>query len=141
MNVRNCTLAVLSLATCAVLVTSPEFDLAFGQNRGRGQPAQGGKEGGMVPPGRGQSAAQGLVNRLVPRAYQERAFARGYEDGHQRGLADGRRRDCTTPPAAPSTRSGDEGYSPSYGSRNAYKSNYRAGFRQGYEDGYRLVTR
>ena len=141
MNVGNCTLVMVSLATCAVLVTSPVFDLAFGQIRGRGQSAQGGKDRGTVPPGRGQSAAQGIVNRQVPRAYQEPAFARGYEDGHARGLADGRTRDLYDPAGSPEYRNGNEGYSPSYGSRDAYRSNYRAGFRQGYEDGYRSVTR
>jgi hypothetical protein len=140
MNVGNCTLVIISLATCAVLLTSPVFDLAFGQNRGRGQPAQG-KDRGPLPSGRGQSAAQGIVNRLVPRAYQEPAFARGYRDGHQLGLADGRTRELYDPASNAEYRNGDEGYTPSYGSREAYKNNYRAGFRQGYEDGYRSVTR
>ena len=38
-------------------------------------------------------------------------------------------------------RTGDQGYTDTYGPRDGYKNNYRAGFRRGYEDGYRARTR
>jgi hypothetical protein len=77
----------------------------------------------------------------MPRGYQEPAFARGYQDGHQRGLADGKARQRYDPADSSDYRNGDQGYVSSYGSRDAYRSNYRAGFRQGYEEGYREATR
>jgi hypothetical protein len=72
---------------------------------------------------------------------QEPAAARGYADGYQRGLEDGRDRDRYDPVGHESYRSGDAGYHEGYGSRDAYRTNYRAGFRQGYEDGYRDGSR
>jgi hypothetical protein len=65
------------------------------------------------------------------------ALARGYADGYRAGAnaaKDGSRYD---PVDSRNYRAADQGYSASYGSRDAYKNNYRAGFRQGYEDGYR----
>jgi len=76
----------------------------------------------------------------MPRGYQEPAFARGYEEGRQRGLADGKSRQRYDPADSLDYRNADQGYSNSYGSRDAYRSNYRAGFRQGYEEGYRAAT-
>jgi hypothetical protein len=73
----------------------------------------------------------------APRGYQEPAAARGYSDGYEKGLDDGRDRDRYDPVRHGDYRSGDEGYYREYGSRDAYRNNYRAGFRQGYEDGYR----
>jgi hypothetical protein len=72
---------------------------------------------------------------------QEPATARGYADGYRRGLEDGRDRDRYDPVGHGDYRSGDPGYSRSYGSRDSYRVNYRAGFRQGYEDGYRDAAR
>jgi hypothetical protein len=69
--------------------------------------------------------------------FQEAASARGFSDGYERGLNDGRDRDRYDPVGSRDYRDGDNGYSGSYGSRDAYKNNYRAGFRQGYEEGYR----
>jgi hypothetical protein len=77
----------------------------------------------------------------VLRGYQDPAFARGYSDGWEHGADDGRDRDRYDPVRHGDYREGDEGYSRSYGSRDAYKNNYRAGFRQGYEQGYRNGTR
>ena len=71
------------------------------------------------------------------RGYQEPAFARGYSDGWEKGLDDGRDRDRYDPVRHGDYRSADQGYQRSYGSKDAYKNNYRSGFRQGYEDGYR----
>jgi hypothetical protein len=69
--------------------------------------------------------------------YQEPAFARGYSDGWEKGLDDGRDRDRYDAARHGDYKDGDNGYDRSYGSKDAYKNNYRAGFRQGYEDGYR----
>jgi hypothetical protein len=71
------------------------------------------------------------------RGYQEPAFARGYSDGWEQGLDDGRDRDRYDPVRHGEYRSADHGYDRGYGSKDAYKNNYRSGFRQGYEDGYR----
>lgn len=75
------------------------------------------------------------------RGYQEPAYARGYADGFDKGLEDGNDRDRYDPVRHSDYREADQGYSGSYGSKDAYKNNYRAGFRQGYEDGYRDRTR
>ena len=82
-----------------------------------------------------------VVKRQAPRRHQEPAYARGYADGHARGLNDGRNNDRYDPVGSREYRNGDEGYHAGYGSRDAYRTNYRAGFRQGYEDGYRDGTR
>jgi len=71
------------------------------------------------------------------RGYQDPAFARGYSDGWEKGLDDGRDRDRFDPLRHGDYRSADQGYQRSYGSKDTYKNNYRQGFRQGYEDGYR----
>lgn len=71
------------------------------------------------------------------RGYSEPAFARGYSDGWEKGLDDGRDRDRYDPARHGDYRDADDGYSRSYGSKDAYQNNYRSGFRQGYEDGYR----
>lgn len=81
------------------------------------------------------SVAQG------PRRHQEIAYARGYDEGYRKGIADGRRGNRYDPAESREYRDGDSGYTDSYGSRDAYRTNYRAGFRQGYEDGYRAGTR
>jgi flagellar biosynthesis/type III secretory pathway protein FliH len=65
------------------------------------------------------------------------AFARGYADGYREGADDAKRHAGYDPVDSRDYRAADQGYSASYGSRDAYKNNYRAGFRQGYEDGYR----
>ncbi len=80
-----------------------------------------------------------LPDRRAPS--QEPASARGYSDGYQRGLDDGRDRDRYDPVGHGNYRSGDTGYYRDYGPREAYRNNYRAGFRQGYENGYRDGSR
>lgn len=82
-----------------------------------------------------------LIKRQGLRRHEEPAYARGYAEGHARGLRDGRNRDRYDPVGSREYRNGDDGYQASYGSREAYRNNYRAGFRQGYEDGYRDGTR
>lgn len=90
----------------------------------------------QVRPG-DRDARRGVITRQVPRRQQEPAFARGYTDGYEQGLRDGRSRARYDPVSGRGYRSGDAGYEKDYGSRDAYKNNYRAGFRQGYDDGYR----
>jgi len=74
-------------------------------------------------------------------SYGEPAAARGFSDGYEEGMKDGRDRDRYDPVGSRGYRDGDNGYFKNYGSRDAYKNNYRAGFRQGYEEGYRDGTR
>ncbi|MGH9349747.1 MAG: hypothetical protein ACRD26_21050 [Vicinamibacterales bacterium] len=73
--------------------------------------------------------------------YQDPAFARGYSDGFEKGLDDGRDRDRYDPVRHRDYRDADDGYFRQYGLKQAYENNYRAGFRQGYEEGYRDGTR
>jgi hypothetical protein len=100
--------------------------------------------------GRGRAAPRKVegANRDTPRwslparatpqkKYEEPAYARGFEAGRERGTADARDGARYDPVGSAEYRDGDRGYTASYGSRDAYKSNYRAGFRQGYEEGYR----
>jgi flagellar biosynthesis/type III secretory pathway protein FliH len=75
------------------------------------------------------------------RIYQETALSRGYNDGYEQGLKDGRDNDRYDPVAKRDYRDGDNGYTRSYGTREAYRNNYRAGFREGYEAGYREASR
>ena len=77
----------------------------------------------------------------MPRGYQEPAFDRGYADGYRRGRIDSKNRERYDPAGSSDYRDADQGYSISYGSREAYRTNYRAGFRQGYEEGYREATK
>jgi hypothetical protein len=72
---------------------------------------------------------------------QEPAAARGYADGYQRGVDDGRDKDRYDAVGHANYKSADAGYDVKYGSKDAYRNNYRAGFRQGYEDGYRDGSR
>lgn len=71
------------------------------------------------------------------RGYQDPAYARGYSDGWDKGLEDGRDRDRYDPVRHGDYKDADNGYDRSYGSKDAYKNNYRSGFRQGYESAYR----
>jgi hypothetical protein len=73
----------------------------------------------------------------VLRGYQDPAFSRGYADGWDHGADDRHDRDRYDPVRHGDYKSADDGYSRSYGSKDAYKNNYRSGFRQGYEAGYR----
>jgi hypothetical protein len=91
--------------------------------------------------GRGLLSSKGLVKKQAPRRFEEPAYARGYADGHARGLDNGRKQERYDPVGGREYRDADQGFQESYGSRDAYRNNYRAGFRQGYEDGYREGTR
>ena len=93
-----------------------------------------------LAPQRGRRDSSVFVQR-VPRAYQEPAFASGFNEGYEKGLQDGRDGDRYDPVRHSDYRDADQGYRSSYGSKDAYKNNYRAGFRQGYEQGYRDGTR
>jgi hypothetical protein len=95
---------------------------ADAQGRGRGI----GRSGG-TPPG-------------LTRGYQEPAFAHGYADGFKHAQEDRKERRRYDPVGHRDYREGDQGFSASYGSRDAYRDNYRAGFRAGYDAGYRDGT-
>jgi hypothetical protein len=79
--------------------------------------------------------------RRPPQGLAEPAAARGFSDGYEDGLNDGRQRERYDPVGSRDYRDGHNGYFGAYGSRDAYRTNYRAGFRQGYEEGYRDGTR
>jgi hypothetical protein len=70
-------------------------------------------------------------------SFQEPAYARGYADGFDQGRDDWDDRNRYDPVRHREYRSGDNGYSGNYGSRDLYRRYYREGFREGYEDGYR----
>lgn len=90
---------------------------------------------------KGDQNSRGRTRLLqAPRQYQEPAFARGYTNGFEEGLRDGRNRNRYDPVGSRDYRSGERGYDRAYGSLDAYKDNYRAGFRKGYEAGYRDGT-
>jgi hypothetical protein len=80
-------------------------------------------------------------DRRWSRGYQEPATVRGYSDGYDKGVDDGRDRDRYDPVQHGDYKSADNGYEREYGSKDAYRNNYRVGFRQGYEDGYRNGNR
>jgi flagellar biosynthesis/type III secretory pathway protein FliH len=103
--------------------------------------AEGGPAGQHQGLHRGWQIAPGITGVRPPRGgLQEPALARGYADGYEQGLSDGREGNRYDPVKHREYRSGDLGYERSYGTRDAYKNNYRAGFRQGYEEGYRDGT-
>jgi hypothetical protein len=123
------TLVVAAAAGIALTVSVFHAPL---EAQGRGKPAPSKVEGSNR-----EASRLSLQGRVIAKKFEEPAFARGYEAGKARGLADAKDGERYDPVASREYRDGDRGYIASYGSRDAYKSNYRAGFRQGYEDGYR----
>ena len=116
---RIITLIVLSLSLIATAVPVG----AQGRSRGLGRL------------GAPSSAVPGIA---AGRASQEEpAYARGYADGFRIAQQDRDNRRGYDPVAHREYRDGDQGFSRSYGPRDAYKDNYRAGFRAGYDAGYR----
>ena len=115
---------ITAVVGAALVVSSAEPLSAQGRGRGRGNSDT-------------DTPRWSLPGRVIPKKYEEPAFARGYAAGKERGTDDAKKGDRYDPVASREYRDGDLGYAASYGSRDAYKSNYRAGFRQGYEDGYR----
>jgi hypothetical protein len=65
------------------------------------------------------------------------AFEKGFADGYNEGIKDGRDRHRNDPLAESRYRSGTHGYESWYGPKDAYKLRYRDAFRSGYEQGYR----
>jgi hypothetical protein len=118
-------------AAAGIALTVSAFPVPL-EAQGRGKPAPSRVEGSNREPPRSS-----LHGRVTAKKFEEPAFARGFEAGKTRGLADAKDGERYDPVASREYRDGDRGYTASYGSRDAYKSNYRAGFRQGYEDGYR----
>ena len=121
----------LLVAIAGVALTVSAFPAPL-EAQGRGKPAPSKVEGSTREPSRLNLSGRGTAKK-----FEEPAFARGYEAGKARGLAHAKDGERYDPVASQEYRDGDRGYTASYGSRDAYKSNYRAGFRQGYEDGYR----
>jgi|SRR5687767_727951 len=120
--------AAASALTCAVQAP------LSAQGRGRGAESKAQASDREAP-------RWSVPGRVIPQKYEEPAFARGLEAGRERGRADAAKGERYDPVASREYRDGDPGYSASYGSRDAYKSNYRAGFRQGYDEGYRKMNR
>ena len=91
--------------------------------------------------GRGRVRAQRVdAIPLAGRVNEEPAFARGYADGFRHAQEDRRDRRRYEPVGHSDYRDADQGFSRSYGAREAYRNNYRAGFRAGYDAGYRDDT-
>jgi hypothetical protein len=61
---------------------------------------------------------------------------RGYQDGLSTGASDAQRRQSYNPQRSHYYRNANDGYSGSYGNRDAYRQAYRDGFLRGYQDGY-----
>jgi hypothetical protein len=96
---------------------------------------------GEAGPGRGPTRGQEKHAGSTPRIFQDPASAKGYENGYDLGLFDGRNGERYDPVRHRDYRDANRGYASSHGSRDGYKTNFRTGFRQGYEDGYREGTR
>jgi len=125
MGARNRIRLLAAVIACAAFAGPAVGDPSTPEQRGRRQNLRSDDRAG----------------RRIPRGYQEPAFARGYDEGYAKGVADGRSRERYDPVRHKDYRDADQGYSGTYGSKDAYRSNYRAGFRQGYDDGYRNSTR
>ena len=122
-------LLALAAVTVAVLGTPPAAEAQRNRPDDYGLQFQSARPGDYGP---GQRNS---------RPHQEPAFAAGFEDGYERGLGDGRDGERYDPVRHREYRDAENGYTASYGSKDAYRNNYRAGFRQGYEEGYRDGTR
>src|SRR5262245_43046039 len=91
--------------------------------------------------GRGRARdARFAVLPPAARANTEPAFARGYSDGFKHAQDGRQERQRYDPVGHREYREADQGFSPSYGTIEAYRNNYRAGFRAGYDAGYRDDT-
>ena len=110
-------LVVLAVACLISSLTSPVPVEAQGRTRGFGRVA--------------------IAATAADRVDQEPAYARGYADGFRCAQDDRQNNRKYDPVGHREYRDGDQGFSESYGSRDAYKDNYRAGFRAGYDAGYR----
>lgn len=75
-----------------------------------------------------------------PRAVDDRAYDRGYEQGRRHGENDARRNRAYDYARHGDYRSADAGYR-GYGDVNGYRSVYRQGFVAGYDTGYRRYAR
>lgn len=149
MNRHLCTvLLTTALLTTALVTAGPLAAPAAAQNRGATQDGRRGEaDNRVVPPAtRGPLRAdREPMRQWRPQErrgpFLEPAFARGYDDGFERGSDDSDDHDRYDPVGHRDYRRGDVGYTRDYGSRDAYKNNYRAGFRQGYDEGYKDGTR
>jgi hypothetical protein len=85
-------------------------------------------------------APHGYYRHPSPRAFDDRAYDHGYEDGRRHGEGDARRGRSYDYDRHRDFRSADDGYR-GYGSRNGYRQDYRQGFATGYDEGYRRHAR
>jgi hypothetical protein len=108
-----------------------------GQQRARGR-SRAAEQNPGVPRSPAENPGRGRVNGS---RYQDPASTAGYDSGYDLGLLDGQDGHRYDPVRHRDYRDGQRGYAPSYGSKDAYKTNFRTGFRQGYEDGYREGAR
>lgn len=69
------------------------------------------------------------------------AQQQGYQDGLNTGASDGQRGQSYNPERSHFYKSGTEGYSSSYGNKEAYKQAYRNAFVQGYQQGFQRYGR
>ena len=74
------------------------------------------------------------------RYVDERAYARGYEEGRSRGESDGRSNRRYDYQRHGVYRDADNGYR-GYGDRSEYRTLFRQGFLAGYNDGFRRYSR
>ena len=130
--------SVVVLLFVAHLGVGPLSESVAAQGHGKGT---GSGRGSAGTRNRSLAREQPPSLRQLPRSQQEPAFAAGYDEGYQEGLADRKRGDRYDPVDSRQYRDGDQGYADTYGSKDAYRNNYRAGFRQGYEAGYRNTSR
>jgi hypothetical protein len=72
------------------------------------------------------------------RNVDDRAYARGYDEGRSRGESDGRNNRRYDYQRHGAYRDADDGYR--YGDRGAYRSLFRQGFVAGYNDGFRRYS-
>ena len=64
------------------------------------------------------------------------AMERGYRDGYQLGLADGRRHRRSDMYGMNQYRNPSNGYTSGWGSRGGFEQAYREGFSRGYREGF-----
>lgn len=101
----------------------------YGNGRNGGYYGQGGYGQYGTYGGYGRNRGYGNVYQI--------AADRGYQDGISTGQQDAYRGQSYDPQRSHYYRNADDGYSSSYGNKNAYRQAYRNGFVQGYHDGYR----
>src|ERR1044071_1011541 len=104
MRARNWTRLLVAVITCGAFAAPVVGEPSMAAQRGFRRDLRSDDRGG----------------RRIPRGYQEPAFARGYDEGYAKGLADGRTRERYDPVRHKDYRQADQGYTGAYGSKDAY---------------------